>query len=178
LAHSEAVAPLVAVTFKEQVSMSTQQSRLQDAQSGSAQEISTLYQQLLGAWNKRNAQDFAALFAEDGNVVGFDGSPIDGRAANESEIRRIFTDHQTAAYVGKVREVRFLAPDVAILRAVSGMVPPGQSDLNPAVNTIQSLVALKRDGQWRIALYQNTPAQFHGRPEMVQQMTEELRQLL
>src|SRR5262245_33031542 len=125
--------------------MSTQQSRLQDAQSGSAQEIRALYQQLLGAWNKRNAQDFAALFAENGNVVGFDGSPIDGRAAIEAEIRRIFTDHQTAIYVGKVREVRFLATDVAILRAVSGLVPPGQVDLNPAVNTIQSLVAVKSE---------------------------------
>jgi hypothetical protein len=28
------------------------------------------------------------------------------------------------------------------------------------------------------ALYQNTPAQFHGRPELVQKMTEELQQLL
>ncbi|TMB75962.1 MAG: DUF4440 domain-containing protein, partial [Chloroflexi bacterium] len=27
-------------------------------------------------------------------------------------------------------------------------------------------------------LFQNTPAQFHGRPELVQQLTEELRQLL
>ena len=158
--------------------MSIQQSQLQDAQSGSDQEIGALYQQLLGAWNKRNARDFAALFAEDGNVVGFDGSPIDGRAAIEADIRRIFTDHQTAAYVGKIREVRFLTPDIAILRAVSGMVPPGQSDLNPAVNTIQSLVAVKREGQWRIAHYQNTPAQFHGRPDLAQQLTEELRQLL
>jgi len=28
-----------------------------------------------------------------------------------------------------------------------------------------------------IALFQNTPAQFHGRPELAQQLTEELRQL-
>jgi hypothetical protein len=32
--------------------------------------------------------------------------------------------------------------------------------------------------KWRIALFQNTPAQFHGRPELVQQLTEQLRQLL
>jgi hypothetical protein len=58
------------------------------------------------------------------------------------------------------------------------MLPPGKSDINPAVNTIQSLVAVKQAGQWRIALYQNTPAQFHGRPELSQALTEELRQLL
>lgn len=81
-------------------------------------------------------------------------------------------------YVAKIKSVRFLAPDVAILRAIVGMVPPGQSDLNPAVNAFQTLVATRHDGQWLIALFQNTPAQFHGRPELVQQMTEELRQLL
>jgi hypothetical protein len=43
---------------------------------------------------------------------------------------------------------------------------------------IQTLIAVKRDGQWRIVLFQNTPAQLHGRPELVQAMTEELRQLL
>ena len=84
----------------------------------------------------------------------------------------------TAAYVGKVREVRFLTPAVALLRAVVGMLPHGQTDLNPATNAIQSLVAVKKDGNWRIALFQNTPAQFHGRPEAVEQLTEELRQLL
>ncbi|HZS04222.1 MAG TPA: SgcJ/EcaC family oxidoreductase [Blastocatellia bacterium] len=148
--------------------------------SGAAEEsaISGLYEQVLECWNRRNADDFAALFDEDGYVVGFDGSQMNGRAEIGSAIRRIFADHQTAAYVGKVRGVRFLTPEVALLGAVAGMVPPGQSDLNPAVNAIQTLVAVKRDGRWRIALYQNTPAQFHRRPELSEALTAELRQLL
>ena len=150
----------------------------QDAQSGSDTEIRALYQQLLESWNRRNAADFAALFAEDGNVVGFDGSQINGRAEIEAQIGQIFADHQTAAYVGKVREVRLLSPEVTILRAVVGMASPGQSDLNPAVNAIQTLVATKTGGPWRIALFQNTPAQFHGRPDLAQQLTDELRQVL
>lgn len=84
----------------------------------------------------------------------------------------------TSAYIGNVREVRFLSPAVAILRAVVGMVPHGKTDINPATNAIQSLVAVKRNGQWRIALFQNTPAQFHGRPDLVEPLTEELRQML
>ena len=46
----------------------------------------------------------------------------------------------TAAYVGKVRDTRFLTPHVAIPRAVLGMVPEGQTDINPASNAIQSLI--------------------------------------
>lgn len=137
-----------------------------------------LYWQLLEAWNQRDAARFAALFEEDANVIGFDGSMMNGRSQIESDLSQIFADHVTAAYLGIIREVRFPAPAFAVLRAVCGMVPPGKRDINPAVNAIQSLVAVERAGAWRITLYQNTPAQFHGRPDLAQSLTEELRQLL
>jgi uncharacterized protein (TIGR02246 family) len=149
-----------------------------NTQSRDAADIGTLYQQLLETWNRRDAAAYAALFAEDASVIGFDGSQMNRRAEIATQISQIFADHPTSRYVGKIREVRPLAPDVAILRAVVGMVPPGQSDLNPDVNAIQSLVAARHNGRWLIALFQNTPAQFHGRPELAQQLTEELRQLL
>jgi len=141
-------------------------------------EISALYNRLLDCWNRRNATEFAALFAEDGNQVGFDGSQVNGRSEIEGHLSQIFADHMTAAYVGKIREIRFLTADVAILRAVVGMVPHGSADINPATNAIQTLIAARRDGQWRIELFRNTPAQFHGKPELVQELTEELQQLL
>lgn len=140
--------------------------------------VSTLYGQLLDSWNRRDAAGFATLYDEDSYVVGFDGSQMYGPAEIESSLSQIFADHMTAAYVGKIRGVRFLAPEVAVLRAVVGMIPPGQQDLNPAANAIQTLTATKQGDQWRIAVFQNTPAQFHGRPELVEALTEELRQLL
>ena len=146
--------------------------------SNEAGAVRALYQQLLAGWNHRRADEMAAVIAEDGNVIGFDGSQMNGRAEVQATLSQIFADHPTSAYVGKIREIRFLTPEVAILRAVAGMVPPGQSRLNPAVNTIQTLVAVKQSQQWLIALYQNTPAQFHGRPDLAQQLTEELQQLL
>ncbi len=140
--------------------------------------VRSVYRALLEAWNRRSAAAFAALFDDEGSVVGFDGSMMNRRRDIEAELSRIFADHVTASYVGIVREVRFLGPEVAVLRAVAGMVPPGQADINPAVNTIQSLVAAKREGSWRITLYQNTPAQFHGRPDLAQNLTDELRKRL
>ena len=122
--------------------------------------------ELLKQWNKRRASEMTDLFTEDGNVVGFDGSQINGRSEARSVLSQIFADHQAAAYLGIVKEVRVLSPDVAILRAVAGMVPPGQSDINPEQN------------KWSIALFQNTPAAFHGRPELSERLTEELRQAL
>ena len=142
------------------------------------QAVRALYTDMLTQWNERNASGIARLFDRDGHVVGFDGSQLEGHRAIESEMARIFADHQPAQYVGIVREVRFLSETVALLRAVAGMVPPGQTDLNPAVNAIQTLIAVKQDSTWQITLYQNTPAAFHGRHDAVTALTDELRQQL
>jgi len=136
--------------------------------------VEELYRRIIDAWNAGDAEAFAAAFLDDGEVVGFDGSQLAGRAAIAAELGRIFADHPTGRYVAKVRSVRSLAPDVALLRAVAGMVPAGQSDLKPELNAVQALLAIRRDAEWRAVLFQNTPAQFHGRPDLVEALTAEL----
>ncbi len=140
--------------------------------------IRALYGELLDAWNQCSPDRMAAVFAEDGDVVGFDGSLNSGRAGIASEMGRIFADHATGAYVGRVRDVRPLATGAAILRAVAGTVPAGRTELEPRLNVVQTLVAVRRDGRWCIERFQNTPAQFHGRPDLSESLTEELRQEL
>jgi uncharacterized protein (TIGR02246 family) len=137
-----------------------------------------VFQQLLEAWNSRRAADFAALFADDGNAVGFDGSQLDGRTGISDALGGIFANHPTAAYVAKVREVREVGQGVTLIRAVVGMVPPGSTELNPAVNAIQSVILVDHDGEQRIALLHSTPAAFHGRPELVEALTRELTDVL
>ena len=140
--------------------------------------VSALYHALLDAWNRHDAARYAALFADDGCVVGFDGSEMKGRDGIEQSLGAIFADHETGRYVGKVRAERKLTRDVAMLGAVAGLVPAGKSDLNPQLNAIQTLVAKHEDGGWRIVQFQNTPAQFHGRPEDAEALTNELRALV
>ncbi|WP_199566770.1 SgcJ/EcaC family oxidoreductase [Streptomyces triticagri] len=139
-----------------------------------------LHRSLLASWNARDAAGFAGHFTEDGTSIGFDGSTVLGREAIEEHLTGIFDDHDPAAYVALVREIRPLGADSALLRADAGMVPPGGTDIEPAANAVQSLVAV-RDGaadRWRIALFQNTPAAFHGDPEAADDLTRELREAL
>ena len=140
--------------------------------------IERLYGELLTCWNRQDAKGMAALFCEDGNVVGFDGSQMNGKAQIEAELQQVFENHKTASYVWKIKEVRFLDSEIVLLRSIAGMVAPGKKEINPAVNVIQSLVVAKQKDNWKISLFQNTPAQFHGRPELVEQMTSELNQLI
>ncbi|MBN3527379.1 SgcJ/EcaC family oxidoreductase [Paenibacillus apiarius] len=147
-------------------------------QSSVPNEVRALYQQLIEAWNNRSARAMAELFAEEGELIGFDGSQVLGRNEIFAHLEPLFEHHPTAIFVSKVKNVRVLGSEIALVRAIAGMVPRGQSDLNPDVNAHQTLVAVKDEGNWRIQLFQNTPGQFHGRPELAEQMTEELRQLL
>ena len=149
-----------------------------DSYPAAAAPVIELYQGLLSAWNARDAEAYAALVHEKGIVIGFDGSQMTGRNEVESSLRRIFSDHPTAAYVAKIRDVRLLGADVSVLLGLAGMVPPGGSDLDPSKNAIQSLTAQRDAGRWQIATFQNTPAAFHGRPELTQHLTDELRQVL
>ena len=138
-----------------------------------------LYRDLLDTWNRRDAAGMAALFTHDGSLVGFDGSQIDGGPkAVEAHLAPIFGSHATPTYVGRVREVRELAPKVALVRAVTGMVPEGRRELNATLNTIHTLVAVEGGGTWRAAMFQSTPAVFHGRPDLSAALTDELRALL
>jgi uncharacterized protein (TIGR02246 family) len=140
--------------------------------------IHRLYEQILIAWNQQDAAEMAARFEEAGNLVGFDGSQADSRADIEDHLRPIFTDHPTAAYVAKVREVRMLGRDAGLLRAVVGMISPGSSDINPAGNTVQTLVAVESEDGWQAALFQSTPAAWHGRPQDSATLTGELRDVM
>jgi len=58
------------------------------------------------------------------------------------------------------------------------MVPPGKTELNPAVNALQSLVVVGHGADMKVALLHNTPAAFHGRPQLAEQLTKEVTDAL
>jgi uncharacterized protein (TIGR02246 family) len=142
-------------------------------------QIRTLYVQLLDGWNRRSGAAVAAVFADDGDIIGFDGSHHSGRLSIASDLRRIFGTLQTPAYVGLIRSVRPMAAGVAVLHAHAGMIPPGANDLDPALLTVHTLVAVEEAPErWKISLFQSTPAAWQGNEDARQILLTELRGLL
>lgn len=137
--------------------------------------IAPLYDRLVDGWNRCDGPAMAELFSENGSMVGFDGSQVDGRREIESHLSGIFAHHRPAEFVVIVRDIRMFTPDSALLRAVAGMVPTGKTEIMPAVDAIQSLVVSRHGDDWRIELFQNTPAAWHGRPEDFARLTAELQ---
>ena len=142
--------------------------------------IRSLYQQLMDGWNRGSGEAFATPFAEDGDLVGFDGTYLKGRQEIISfHQHSLILTSKAARLVGKIRNVRFVTSDVAIIHTIGGTIMAGQTDIEPERNSVQTLVATKDSkGEWYLTAFQNTRAQYFGRPEQSQALTDELRRLL
>ena len=141
--------------------------------------IRALYQQKIDGWNSGNGKAFAAPYTEDSDYIGFDGTYLKGREEIASLHQMLFDKFvKGSRLVGKIRRIRFLTSNIAIVVAVGGTVMAGQSDIDPERNSIHMLVAIKQNGKWRFTAFQNSRAQFIGRPQEAQALTDELRQLL
>jgi uncharacterized protein (TIGR02246 family) len=141
-------------------------------------QIRALYVELLDAWNRRSGAAVAAGFADDGDIVGFDGTHHSGRLSIASDLRRVFGSKQTAAYIGLIRSVRAITDGVAVLHAHAGAIPPGGNDVDPALHSVHTLVAVAEGGRWKISLFQSTPAAWREHPEAREALTQELRGVL
>lgn len=97
----------------------------------SENEVRALYDTLIAGWNDHDGTAMAALFAADGVVIGFDGSLSSGKQTIGTEMSNIFADHETGRYAVKVKSLRELGQHAMILRAIAGLVPPGQIAIKP-----------------------------------------------
>ena len=142
-------------------------------------KIQILYHRILKYWNERDATRMGKLFSDNGDLIGFDGSHFNSKEKIEKHLSYIFTNYPTPKYVGKIRNIKFLNSESGILIAVGGLVTEDEKDIHQELNAIQTLVAVKNDKEeWKITLYQNTPATYHNRPELCEQLTEEMRLVL
>jgi uncharacterized protein (TIGR02246 family) len=126
--------------------------------------VRDLYQRMMDAWNKGSGEAFAAPFAEDCDFVAFDGTHFKGRHEIASFHQPLFETHlKGTRLVGKITGVRFLSADVALMHALDGTVMRGKSAPSPERDSIQTLVATKRGGEWRLIAFQNTRVRPIGR---------------
>ncbi len=144
--------------------MSAERFYQQAPQSDDEAAIRDLYTELMDAWNKGSGEAFAATFDENGDLIGFDGTHFKGRKEIAPFHQQLFETYlKGTRLVGQVTSVRFLSPDVALMHALGGTVMRGKSRPSPERDSIQTLVATKRGGVWRLAAFQNTRVRPMGR---------------
>ncbi|MCS6288680.1 MAG: SgcJ/EcaC family oxidoreductase [Nitrospira sp.] len=119
---------------------------------------------MMAAWNIGSGEAFAAPFGEDGDLIAFDGTHFKGRREIAPFHQQLFDTYlKETRLVGQVTSVRFLSPDVALIHAVGGTVMRGKPAPSPERDSIQTLVATKRAGEWCLVAFQNTRIRPIGR---------------
>ena len=119
--------------------------------------VRALYQQCMDGWNAGSGEAFAAAFAEDGHLVAFDGTHFENRRDLVSFHQPLFDKWlKGIRLVADVESVRFLSPDVVLMHVLGGTVTRGKTRPAPERDSIQTLVVIKRDGEWSLAAFQNT----------------------
>lgn len=113
---------------------------------------------LVAAWADNDAKGVADVFTEDGILI----LPGDVFKQGREEIRAFMT----AAYAGPFKgtgvtgnpvDVRFATDDVALLRTHGGILAAGETEIDPELAVRSTWVVVKKDDQWQLAGYQNSP---------------------
>ncbi len=144
--------------------MSAERFYQQASQADDEAAVRDLYQELMDAWNKGSGEAYSGVFAEDGDLIAFDGTHFKGHQEIAPFHQRLFETHlKGTRLVGQVTSVRFLSPNIALMHSIGGTVLRWKSQPAPERDSIQTLVATKGGGEWRLAAFQNTRVRPMGR---------------
>lgn len=121
------------------------------------EEIRALLDALGAAWTRGDADAVGALFTEDCDHVGHDGSHLIGRGSNVATHRDLLSGVlEGTRRVAEVGRVRFVTPEVAIVVASGAVLWPWQAHPTRGRLSRQTLVVIRGPSGWRIAALHDT----------------------
>ncbi len=119
--------------------------------------VANLPRLMAEAWDRGDADAYAAIFTPDADYVVFDGSHARGRAEIAAIHRPLFARFlKGSRLIVNSVETRFLSPDVALIHSSGGVQKKGRSSVSKHQQSVQTMVAERRDGVWQVTAFQNT----------------------
>ncbi len=123
--------------------------------------IGNLCQSLWQSWGNGDGYAYAEHFTEDCDYIAFNGTHYKGREENAIVHQQLFdTWLKGTRLTGEINSIRFLTPEVALVYSTGGMLMTKRST-QARRPSIQTLVAVKKDGVWRFTAFHNCRIQ-HG----------------
>ena len=132
-----------------------------DARDSDRKQITDFMHALDETWNEHDMRAHAALFHADGVWIAWTGEVLKGPAEYEAKLTPLHkTIFKNSVHRGRIEELTFAAPDVAVVRGYGTVV--GNEPTPDEVHRYRILVVLtKRDGVWKLSWGQKT--RFHER---------------
>lgn len=118
------------------------------------QSIRELLDRLADDWNRADVDAYGSLFTEDARYITFFGGIYRGRAEIVASHRVLWAKALKGTRMqGEVIEIRFVAPDVAIVVGRGEVTKKSPKKLPK----VQSFVVVRQDdGRWLFAHFHNT----------------------
>jgi uncharacterized protein (TIGR02246 family) len=118
--------------------------------------IHRLFDRMNAAWAAGDAKTYATAFTPDADYVSFLGTHYMGREAIVACHTPLFEKFQKGSHLdGAITQLRFVTPDVALVHSV-GAVVKGNKRRTRRNTKVQTSVAVRQDGEWLFAAFQNT----------------------
>jgi uncharacterized protein (TIGR02246 family) len=119
--------------------------------------VAAVAQRIVTAWANHDADAFSKVFIEEGSMI-LPGLFRKGR----SEIRSFMSEGFAGPYrntqvTGTPLDIQFLSSDSAVLTTEGGVLAKGETEVSPEQAIRASWIVVKRDGEWSLAAYQNSP---------------------
>ncbi len=131
-----------------------------DATTVDLESITNIIKDTELAFNRGDAALLAAQFHDDAWAIGVTGQELDGRDQILETSRQLLAGSlrgQRARYA--IDQVRFLTPDVAIVRKHAFATDDAGRDIDGHHAMVATYVMSKRQGRWAVAARQNTLVQ-------------------
>ena len=134
--------------------ISVQSLHAQNSHAADEAAIRDSVKQMETGWNTKSGALFAKPFAEDADYVVINGMYIKGRPIIATAHQQIFdTIFKDTTVTLRVKQIRFLRPDVAVVHVNAHRNGPTRELTADAILT---LVMTKEKQGWTIAAFQNT----------------------
>jgi uncharacterized protein (TIGR02246 family) len=121
-------------------------------------KVRAVPQRIVKAWAENDAEAFGDVFTEDGSLI----LPNNIFLTSRKDIREFMAKGFAGPYkgtrvTGEPIDVKYLARNIAVVITKGGVLAPGETEVAPE-RAIRAMWVLKRrDRQWLIECYQNTP---------------------
>lgn len=126
--------------------------------------IRALFERLLEDWGRGDGEAYGSRFTEDADYVAFDGSHTKGRGEISTSHQQLFDKFlKGTRLTGRILSIKFPSPDVALVHTTGGTIMRGKTRPSPERHSIQTLIAVRKGGEWRFAAFHNTRVRPIGR---------------